>query len=120
MLCLDTFIPSGALYNIPHTINKTMDIPVTLLRKPPEMIVRQHDSGKKRTVKRLCVTNVTGLHKKVCLKESEFWRKVVSNIMLLHEKFLQFDWLRAVVFQLNLKYLHVIYTTERDHLLLHT
>ena len=23
------------------------------------------------------------------------------------EKFLQFDWLRAVVFQLNLKYLHV-------------
>ena len=27
--------------------------------------------------------------------------------ILLHEKFLQFDWLRAVVFQLNLKYLHV-------------
>ena len=27
--------------------------------------------------------------------------------MLLHEKFLQFDWLRAVVIQLNLKYLHV-------------
>ena len=25
----------------------------------------------------------------------------------LYEKFLQFDWLRAVVFQLNLKYLHV-------------
>ena len=30
-----------------------------------------------------------------------------SSILLLHEKFLQFDWLRAVVFQLNLKYLHV-------------
>ena len=28
-------------------------------------------------------------------------------IILLHEKFLQFDWLRAVVFQLNLKYLDV-------------
>ena len=27
--------------------------------------------------------------------------------ILLHEKFLQIDWLRAVVFQLNLKYLHV-------------
>ena len=26
--------------------------------------------------------------------------------MLLHDKFLQFDWLKAVVFQLNLKYLH--------------
>ena len=26
---------------------------------------------------------------------------------ILHEKFLQFDWLRAVVFQLNLKYLNV-------------
>ena len=30
-----------------------------------------------------------------------------SCVILLHEKFLQFDWLRAVVFQLNLKYLHV-------------
>ena len=28
-------------------------------------------------------------------------------IILLHEKLLQFDWLRAVVFQLNFKYLHV-------------
>ena len=28
-------------------------------------------------------------------------------VTLLHEKLLQFDWLRAVVFQLNLKYLHV-------------
>ena len=31
----------------------------------------------------------------------------VNYIIPLHEKFLQFDWLRAVVFQLNLKYLHV-------------
>ena len=31
----------------------------------------------------------------------------LSPLILLHEKFLQFDWLRAVVFQLNLKYLHV-------------
>ena len=31
----------------------------------------------------------------------------ISTIILLHENFLQFDWLRAVVFQLNLKYLHV-------------
>ena len=28
-------------------------------------------------------------------------------LILLYEKLLQFDWLRAVVFQLNLKYLHV-------------
>ena len=32
---------------------------------------------------------------------------MISKFILLHEKFLQFDWLRAVVFQLNLKYLHV-------------
>ena len=32
---------------------------------------------------------------------------VISYFIPLHEKFLQFDWLRAVVFQLNLKYLHV-------------
>ena len=31
----------------------------------------------------------------------------LSLVILLYEKFLQFDWLRAVVFQLNLKYLHV-------------
>ena len=29
------------------------------------------------------------------------------NVTLPHEKFLQFNWLRPVVFQLNLKYLHV-------------
>ena len=28
-------------------------------------------------------------------------------VILLHDEFLQFDWLRTVVFQLNLKYLHV-------------
>ena len=30
-----------------------------------------------------------------------------SPLILLHEILLQFDWLRAVVFQLNLKHLHV-------------
>ena len=33
--------------------------------------------------------------------------KLISGVILLHEKFFQSDWLRAVVFQLNLKYLHV-------------
>ena len=32
---------------------------------------------------------------------------IITVVILLHEKFLQFDWLRALVFQLNLKYLHV-------------
>ena len=32
---------------------------------------------------------------------------VFPRIILLHEKFLQFDWLRGVVFQRKLKYLHV-------------
>ena len=35
------------------------------------------------------------------------WRRQITVIIPLHDKFLQFDWLRAVVFQLNLKYLHV-------------
>ena len=35
-------------------------------------------------------------------------RNILINVfILLNEKFLQFDWLREVVFQLNLKYLHV-------------
>ena len=32
---------------------------------------------------------------------------VILAVILLDEKFLQFDWLKAVVFQVNLKYLHV-------------
>ena len=32
---------------------------------------------------------------------------LISAFILLHEKLLRFDWLRAAVFQLNLKYLHV-------------
>ena len=32
---------------------------------------------------------------------------VIIKIIIMHEQFLQFDWLRAVVFQLDLKYLHV-------------
>ena len=31
----------------------------------------------------------------------------LPGLILLHEKFLQFNWLRAAVFPLNLKYLHV-------------
>ena len=31
----------------------------------------------------------------------------IERFILLHKKLLQIDWLRAAVFQLNLKYLHV-------------
>ena len=31
----------------------------------------------------------------------------IKMLILLHEKFLQFDWLKAVLLQLNLKYLYV-------------
>ena len=31
----------------------------------------------------------------------------IHHLILLHEKFLQFDWLRAVVFEFHLKYLNV-------------
>ena len=34
------------------------------------------------------------------------WEEI-SSFILLHEKLLHFDWLRVVVFQLNLKYPHV-------------
>ena len=37
--------------------------------------------------------------------------KDLRLLIPLHEKFLQSDWLRAVVLQLNLKYLHVKITT---------
>ena len=55
----------------------------------------QQDGRGKKTAKHLCVTNVTGLlrdraitcafcrdlvlYRKMCLKENEVWRKVVSN-----------------------------------------
>ena len=42
-------------------------------------------------------------------KDTKFFNKIgeINTFIPLHEKFLQFDWLRAVIFQLNLKYLHV-------------
>ena len=40
-------------------------------------------------------------------RESLRRKFLFQDIILLHEKFLQFDWLTAVVFQLNLKYLPV-------------
>ena len=36
---------------------------------------------------------------------------ITTILILLHEKFLKSDWLRPVVFQLNLKYLHVKITS---------
>ena len=33
--------------------------------------------------------------------------RLITTFILLHEKFLLFDWLRGVVFQLNLKYLAI-------------
>ena len=36
-----------------------------------------------------------------------YFSDAITSVLLLYEKFLQFNWLRAVVFQLNLKYLHV-------------
>ena len=38
---------------------------------------------------------------------ADFAAKFISVFIPLPEKFLSFDWLRAAVFQLNLKYLHV-------------
>ena len=35
--------------------------------------------------------------------ENEKYNNVIYTSVLLHEKFLQFDWLRAVVFQLYFK-----------------
>ena len=40
-------------------------------------------------------------------KKLKFKEKLALCIFILPEKFEQFDWLRAVVFQLNLKYLHI-------------
>ena len=40
-------------------------------------------------------------------REGQNMHEIIIPFIPLHVKFLQFDWLRAVVFQLNLKYLHV-------------
>ena len=42
-----------------------------------------------------------------CSSISAKFNHDICIFILLQEKFLQFDWLRAVVFQLNFKYLHV-------------
>ena len=43
-----------------------------------------------------------------CTLHNSLWHKqLLLTFIPLHEKFLQFNGVRAVVFQLNLKYLHV-------------
>ena len=44
-----------------------------------------------------------------------FLSSIVCACILLHEKFLQFDRLRVVVFQLNLKYPHVKYSPHEKY-----
>ena len=38
---------------------------------------------------------------------NEKYNNVIYTLVLLHEKLLQFDWLREVVFQLYLKYMYL-------------
>ena len=38
---------------------------------------------------------------------NEKYNNVIYTLVLLHEKFLQFDWLREVAFQLYLKYMYL-------------
>ena len=52
------------------------------------------------------VTVITTIYASITITFSHPVRGIYFFI-LLYEKLLQFDWLRAVVFQLNLKYLHV-------------
>ena len=46
------------------------------------------------------------MERNVCIQDCREMSVIIWIIILLHEKFLQFDWLRAVVFQVNLKYPH--------------
>ena len=62
--------------------------------------------GTKKTIPRESYTGLHLISTRVCEQEKMLCINGAS-IILQHEKFLQFDWLRAVVFQLNLKYLHV-------------
>ena len=69
------------------------------------------------TKKTILIESYTGLHlisARVCEQEKMLCinRASIRIVILQHEKFLQFDWLRAVVFQLNLKYLHVKITNR--------
>ena len=53
------------------------------------------------------VESATGMQMVTVVNINSFHLLTIRLLILLHEKFLQFDWLRAVVFQPNLKYLHV-------------
>ena len=94
----ETFFQTKLLSRLSHRVYRRLSSPV-LLRK-------------------LTNHNETGTHGKYefgnwsCFRD-RYWRRagqlstVITVFIQLHEKFLQFDWLRAVVFKLNLKYLHL-------------
>ena len=58
-------------------------------------------------VQKTCEKDVVGIVKFVPDWLTSYQSHYCLYFILLHEKLLQFDWLRAVIFQLNLKYLHV-------------
>ena len=58
-------------------------------------------------VRRTQNSTITDQGKRKFEKKIDIKNPIIIRFILLHEKFLQFDWLRVVVFQLNLKYLHV-------------
>ena len=58
-------------------------------------------------VRRTQNSTITDQGKRKFEKKIDIKNPIIIRFILLHEKFLQFDWLRVVVFQLNLKYLRV-------------
>ena len=59
-----------------------------------------------------CVPNCRDLWCSKYIFLPQFRLMMFQSFILLHEKFLRFDRLRAVVFQLNLKFLHVKITNH--------
>ena len=77
---------------------KSTPLPFSLFPHPPPLSTPATQATS-YTISWKCVT----LEK--WRRPSALGARKISVMILLHEKFLQFDWLRAVVFQLNLKYL---------------
>ena len=73
-----------------------------LLKQLRPFYMQNLESRKKVTVKKRCTKDRLASN-----MDGSVRRKTASSFILLHEKILQFDWLRAVVFPLNLKYLQV-------------
>ena len=89
-----------------HALSENVFLPKALLQETEKPTANTVNTKRGTTLRLTQGENKEVLFIKATVYLPFLFEKTGFILILLHEKLLQFNWLRAVVFQLNLKYLH--------------